>query len=74
MGHPVSFCERPETERDGYGKDLNKELFSPAVVPVVAGKVEIWRITLLGLELGLGLVLENRAVELRASGKVGNQG
>ena len=73
-GTRICFSWRRTADATGYGKAFNKELFSPAVVPVVAGKVEIWRITLLGLELGLGLVLENRAVELRASGKVGNQG
>ena len=48
---------------------MNKGLFRPAVVPVEAGKVEIARITALGLGLRQGRVLENLAVELRASGK-----
>jgi hypothetical protein len=45
-----------------------------AVVPVVGGKVEIWRMLVRELELGDGLVLENRAVELRGSGEVDQAG
>jgi hypothetical protein len=33
------------------GKELNKEIDSPAVVAVVAGKVEKWRMFFCGLEL-----------------------
>ena len=51
-----------------------KELLGPAVVPVVVGKVEIWRETLIGAGLRRGCVLENPAVELRGSGKVGWRG
>ena len=54
-----------------YGKEFKKELSGSAVVPVVAGKVEMWRITAWGLGLRMGRVLENATVELRASGKTG---
>jgi hypothetical protein len=74
-GAPVFRYPKGEHGRaTGYGKELNKELFSPVVVPVAEGKVEIWRILLLSLDLSLGRVLENWPVELRASGKVGKEG
>ena len=74
MGHPDLFCWKQKTEATGYGKELKKELFSPAVVTVAEGKVEIRRILLQRLGLELGRVLENWPVELRASGKVGKRG
>ncbi len=39
---------------DGYGKEFKKRVISPVVVPVVEGKVEIWRIRCQRLELGMG--------------------
>jgi len=73
-GTRICFSWRRTADATGYGKAFNKELFSPAVVPVVAGKVEIRRITLRDAGLRWVRVLENLAVELRASGKVGNEG
>jgi hypothetical protein len=60
--------------RDGCVLRRKKELLSPAVVPVVAGKVEMWRETATGARLRVGWVLENLSVELRASGKVDWEG
>ena len=62
---------RKETE---YGKEMNKELFSSAVVAVADGKVEIERETLIDAGLRCGWFLENFAVELRGSGKRGWRG
>ena len=61
----------PETE---YGKEMNKELFSPAVVTVTGGKVEIEREIRIDAGLRWGWFLENFAVELRGSGKRGGRG
>ena len=59
---------RMETE---YGKEMNKELFSSAVVAVADGKVEIGREITIDAGLRWGWFLENLAVELRGSGKRG---
>jgi len=55
-------------------KKTSKELFEVVVVPVVQGKVEIWRRYLTGLEMGRGRVLEILEVNLRASGKLAERG
>jgi hypothetical protein len=47
----VAFLGRRTMDATEYGKALKKELCSPAVVPVVAGKVEIRRILLCDLGL-----------------------
>ena len=57
-----------------YGKEMNKELFTPAVVTVADGKVEIEREIMIDAGLRRGCFLENFAVELRASGKWGSRG
>ena len=62
---------RTETE---YGKEMNKELFNPAVVTVAGGKVEIEREIRIDAGLRWGWFLENFAVELRGSGKRGWRG
>ena len=53
---------------------MNKELFSPAVVTVADGKVEIEREIVIDAGLLWGWFLENFAVELRGSGKRGWRG
>ena len=58
----------------GYGKEMNKELFSSAVVVVADGKVEIGREITIDAGLRWGWFLENLAVELRGSGKRGWRG
>ena len=58
----------------GYGKEMYKKIFKPAVVTVARGKVEIERETLIDAGLRWGWFLENFAVELRGSGKRGGRG
>jgi len=53
---------------------MNKELFSPAVVTVAGGKVEIEREIMIDAGLRWGCFLENFAVDLRGSGKRGWRG